>query len=61
MLDAERNYRKEPYTILCFGDSNTWGCVPKWQEDRNAFPALPTGHPLDKYPAGTPGRPFFGD
>lgn len=43
MLDAERNYRKEPYTILCFGDSNTWGCVPKWQE--TATPSL-------RYPRG---------
>lgn len=31
-MSEERDYKKEPYTILCFGDSNTWGYVPKWEE-----------------------------
>ena len=47
MLDAERNYREEPYTILCFGDSNTWGCVPKWQETATPSLRYMSHRPLD--------------
>lgn len=43
MLDANRDYEKEPYTILCFGDSNTWGCVPKWQDSPEPSLRYPRG------------------
>lgn len=39
----ERDYQKEPYTILCFGDSNTWGCIPRWEE---------SDEPSERYPQG---------
>ena len=39
-----RNYDKEPYSILCFGDSNTWGCIPMWNESTE---------PSKRYPWGT--------
>ncbi len=40
---AERDYSKKPYSILCFGDSNTWGCVPRWGE---------SDEPSERYPRG---------
>ena len=38
-----RDYEKDPYTILCFGDSNTWGCIPEWEASEE---------PSERYPRG---------
>lgn len=38
-----RDFEKEPYAILCFGDSNTWGCIPRWED---------SGEPSLRYPRG---------
>ena len=38
-----RNYSKEPYSILCFGDSNTWGCIPMWEESAEVSARYPWG------------------
>ena len=43
MITAERDYAKEPFSILCFGDSNTWGCIPKWED---------SPEPSQRYPRG---------
>jgi lysophospholipase L1-like esterase len=43
MMEEERNFELEPYTILCFGDSNTWGCIPRWQDSTD---------PPHRYPRG---------
>lgn len=32
MVMNSRDFEKEPYGILCIGDSNTWGCVPRWED-----------------------------
>ncbi|MDR1736712.1 MAG: GDSL-type esterase/lipase family protein [Oscillospiraceae bacterium] len=35
---------KDCYEVLCYGDSNTWGCIPRWEES-----ALPS----ERYDAET--------
>lgn len=40
---CSRNFEKEPYGILCFGDSNTWGCIPRWEDSEEPSKRHPRG------------------